>query len=369
MKKRLLSFKNYITIILVVAVLLCLPVSANADNTGICFTSTGDILLDLSLSPVYYNGTAYVSARVFANLGIYYNYFASDLTAQLYNNSRSIFLDMDVNTSYDAKGNEYQVYAVYRNGVTYVPVAWTCSYFGLSYSYINGSGYGDVLRIKNGSEVLTDGQFLNAATTLMQSRYNEYYGYYDHNDDSQPPSTTEAPNTPTSNKQGAIVTLSFIGLPSGSLLDTFDRYGLIGCFFITAEEARNNPDTVRRIAGSGHSLGIYSSSNPSVDINGATDTIFRVAQVLPTMVTSPQSIENESKYHADNNAFAYYKPDYYITEGTSSLNNLLSWLDYAPKYSNICFSSVKDGDKLLASLLHYLTTNKFSVIALRETSI
>lgn len=356
--------KRYITTFFVTAFLLCLPISAGADSTGVCFTSTDDTLLELPLSPVYYSGIPYVSARVFAYFGIYYSYFPSELTAQLYNSSKLVLFNMDAGNAYNANMEEYQASAVYRNGVTYVPVEWTCNYFGLSCSYISGKGYGDILRLKSGSEVLSDSLFLNAATTLMQCRYNEYYGY---SENTEPPAT-ETPKAPIK-KRSAVITLSFIGLPSGKLLDTFDRYGLSGCFFLTAEDAKNDPDTVRRIAGSGHSIGIYSSGTPSEDITAASDAVFLAAQFVPTIVSSPSSTETECKEYAESNALAYFNADYYITPGVSSFNDIETRLDLTQNSGSLCFSSAENSVELLTSVLQYLTANKFFVMALRETSI
>lgn len=364
MKKRL---KRYITVLLVAAFLICLPVYVGADSTGICFTATDDKLWELSLSPVYYNGIPYVSARIFAYFGIYYSYFPADLTAQLYNSSKQIYFDMDVGNAYDYEANktEYQASAVYRNGMTYVPVDWMCNYFSLTYSYISGDGNGDILRIKSGNQVLSDSLFLNGATSLMQSRYNEYYGGYSENTAPAVPETPEV----SENKSGTFITLSFIGMPSDKLLDTFDRYGLRGCFFLTAEDALENPDTVRRIAGSGHTVGIYSSETPSEDIPLAADAIFLAAQIMPTIVTSPSSTEADCRKYAQSSALVYFSANYNITSGANTYNSITAKLDSTIYICNLCFSSIENAEGLLSSVLQYLAANKFSVIALRETII
>ena len=144
------SIKRAVSLVLVFMLLCAFPIKAGADSTGVCFTAVDDKLLELSLSPVYYSGVSYVSARVFAYCGIYYTYFSASDTAQLYTSTRNIFFDIANATAYDENYKYYSASAVMRNGVAYVPVSWMCGYFGLTYSVIPGKGNGDILRIMTG---------------------------------------------------------------------------------------------------------------------------------------------------------------------------------------------------------------------------
>lgn len=150
--------------------------TVSADDIGICFVSTNDKLLELNYTPYFVGGFVYLSYDIFASFGIYFSYFEADNTALLYTNSKQIFFDLSTGQSYDSFFNTYATSAVMKNGQVYVPAAWVCQYFGLTYSYISGNGNGDVVRITNGTAVLNDGEFLKAAASLMRSRYSEYFG-------------------------------------------------------------------------------------------------------------------------------------------------------------------------------------------------
>lgn len=352
--------KRLISLFLIAALLCCLPVSAGADSTGVCFTSVNDLLLDLSLSPVFYGSVPYVSASVFANFGIHYSYFASDLTAELYTESKQIFFDMDVGNAYDTNHTTYEASAVYRNGVAYVPVFWTCRYFGLTASLIAGNGNGDILRIKDGSEVLTDNRFLEAASQLMQSRYSEYYGVSDDQD-----TDTDSPDNKTS--PSAVITLSFIGLPTDEILDDLDKYDLKACFFLTASEADENSDTLRRLVCSGHSIGIYCDGLPSEEVPAAADAIYRAAQIMPTLLTAPSSDETDCKEYAADNAMAFYSADYEVTASTSGSSAVTAAISSASSDYGLCFISAGESENILLSVMQYLTSNEYSVSAPRET--
>lgn len=354
--------KTIITLILVVALLCCLPVSAGADETGVCFVSANDTLLDLSLSPVYYGSTAYVSARIFSYFGIYYSYFGANFTAELYNESKQIFFDMEKGSAYDTDLNPYDVSAVYRNGVAYVPVGWVCRYFGLSYSVIAGKGSGDVLRIKNGAEVLNDSQFFSAASSLMESRYNDYYGNVSGGDDYSP---LPEPTSQVSAKK--MISLSFIGLPSAEIMNTLDRYGVKASFFLTERDALSDGDMLRRIVCSGHSIGVYCEGNPSEAVPDAVDAVFDASMTMPTMLTAPKSNESACSNYAADNAMSFFSSDSYSVSANYTSSSVISYISSAKGDVGLCFKADNLCEKNLPSILNYIASKDYSVSAVRET--
>lgn len=190
---------------------------------------------------------------VFANFKIYNTYHQSSNTASLYTSSKQLYFDLNTGETYDGEGNYYNVTPISRGGVVYVPVDFICQQYGLSWSYIEGSEYGDVCRITDSGAHLTDAQFLTAAKQLMSSRYNAYTGNS---------SGTEDPITGIDITSDCVIYLSFVGLPSQKLLDTLSEYGVSAGFFLTADELRQEPETVRRIVGEGHSIGALCYSDP-----------------------------------------------------------------------------------------------------------
>lgn len=356
--------RRIIALILVLLLATPLIVTASADSSGLCFTATNDNLLELGSMTAFVNGVAYVPAKVFSTYGVYYNYFDSKSTALLYNGSKQIFFELTTGNSFDSFGETYSVSAVFKYGQVYVPVPWTCKYFGLSYNYINGTGYGDILRLKNGGEVLSDSQFLEAASSIMRSRYNEYYGNVD--PVSPSPSQTQPSETETDN---ASVSLCFIGLPSDKMLDSFDNYSLKACFFVTAEEATASPDTIRRIYGSGHSLGIYCGTSPESEVEAAAEIIFEAAQVRPTLITSPTAISQSCVAYADANGYAYFKPAAELPVSTKNSVNITSKLDDVKGYTSLSITITEDTEKYLPYVLQYISSNHISLLPLIEASI
>ena len=356
--------KKIIALLLVILFLVPFVQTALADDSGLCFTALNDNLLDLGSMAAYSGGVVYVPAKVFSTFGVYYNYFEAKTTATLFNSSKSIFFELNSGNSYDSNNEQYSVSAIYKNGQVYVPVAWVCQYFGLYYSSIGGKGYGDIVRIKNGSETLTDSQFLDAADSLMRSRYNEYFGM-------------SSPSTPTPSQQvqpspdikGQSVSISFIGLPSNKLLDILDGYGAEVCFFVTADEVRQFPDTVRRICGSGHNIGIYCVSSPESECEETAKLIFEAAQLRPVLMSSPASILKNAKAYAEKNGYAYFNPSINISETVKSSSGVTSKLKDITGYSSVVITISDDTEKYISGVLQYASTNRITLIQLRETLV
>jgi hypothetical protein len=113
----------------------------------------------------------YVPYWVFNNFRIYYSFFSGNSPAPLYTSERQLYFNLADGSTYDGNNIPYSISAIYRGGVVYVPVGFVCAFFGIRNSYITGNGYGDIVRLKDSGAVLSDSQFLSAATSLMQSRY------------------------------------------------------------------------------------------------------------------------------------------------------------------------------------------------------
>ena len=324
-------------------------------SVSVSFTATNDNLAPLSEKPYFSGGSAYVPSSVFANFGIRTSYFQANNTIMMYDGTREIFFDWATGTTFDSNRVTYYTSAMHRNGTVYVPVAWVCIFFGLSYSFISGNGSGDVLRIKNGSEVLTDHQFINAASSLMSVRYSEFVGTPD------PPSPIRYED-----RSDTYVSLCLIGLPSACILDIFDTHGIRASFFVTAEDVDTAPDTIRRIAGSGHSIGIFFNSSPENEYAAAMEAIFNAARIRPMLMTSPSSISYRSIEFGEKNAMAYVTPQISLT-GDVSASYIISSIGSSQGNVTVFITITDDLITTLPSVLQFLATNNFSVLPMRET--
>lgn len=358
--------KRVLCLILIAALLIVIPIAATADSTGICFTAVGDNnLMELSSMAVFSGGVLYVPATAFSYFGIYTNYFDSDATALLYSGSKQIFFDMNAGNAYDSLDTTYEVSAMLRNGQVYVPVSWVSRYFGVSYTYINGVGNGDIVRIKNGNEYLTDAQFLDAAGSLMKTRYNEYFGIVSPATPT-PPGVSPAPTDVEDDHSGTYVFLNFIGAPDSKLLDTLSRYGYSASFFVTAEQAEASADLLRQAYGTGHNIGIFCQS--SVDeCETAANAIFAACQVTPSLVTSGSFLALSCMEYGETHGLSYSSSSISANAGTENRSAIVSRLENAFGYVGLSVELSETTLRMIPSLLSELSSESYNVLPLRET--
>lgn len=348
--------------VLIVALLCSLPLSfAGADATGVCFTATNDNLQDLSLRASYVGGAYYVPYTLFTVFGVSANYFPADNVAMLNVGSNQILFYLNDGTCKDGNGNELPLSASFVNGMIYVP-AHTGHVFGLLATTITGNGYGDVVRITNGGQVYTNAQFLEGAASMMKSRYEQYFGVA-----SPPPAPTPEPSESPEIKGGKVY-LSFIGLPSAKLLDTLKNYGVSATFFLTAEDAVEDPDLVRRLIGDGNTVGVYCDTDPEDCFEDAAGAIRETAFYSPTLMTSfhPKS-EGHSDFAAVNGC-AFYSPGRIIEAGTSDASIVNLSLPKNQAISDYCLYTGEDTEYMLPYILQYMSANKYTALPVLETS-
>lgn len=270
MKKRLTA--------LLCAVALCLcGLNAHAINAGdVYFTAVNDkLLLPLSSDtmPTWVDGRLYVPASVFdssvtgVDLGPYFR--QNNNTVTLYSLRQMLVFDLNRGIAYDQHtGQNLSARAVNRNGRIYLPVETVCDFFDLEDSY-NYTPYGYLVRIKNASAWLNDADFMDAAAMPMSNNLQEFLRSQQSSDTPAPPSGTDLPTTPEgpvlppepddTPKSQTQVYLAFRcetaeGL--SQILDLLDTSGSYAIFFFDPNLLAQQDDLVRRVAGSGHSIGL-----------------------------------------------------------------------------------------------------------------
>ncbi len=219
----------------------------------VCFIAVNETLLDLGSMPYTYSGITYVPYWVYSNFGVYYSYYSESSTATLYSADRQIYFDLSGGTSYDGYDKRYSAQAINRGGAG-ICTRHLCEplFRARVQIIVSGKGYGDLLRIRDGNAVLSDAEFLSAASSVMQSRYNAYMGI---NPKLVPGRNADSPRALVGQRgtggrpDDTSVYLSFQGLPTDGMLDELDRYGTKTCFFLSAQEIRESPDLVRKLIG------------------------------------------------------------------------------------------------------------------------
>lgn len=354
--------RKWIAVCLVLVLLLAaIPLQAGAAN-DVCFVSINDTLPDSIPFAYVAGGVAYIPCSALSTFRIYNLYDAAINTVLIYTSSQQITIDMTNGIATDADGVEYSATAIYRNGQVYVPASFICPMFGLSASYINGVGYGDICRITDGSQVLGDELFLSAATNLMKSRYNAYQT-------SLVPAVTPAPTTDDEDHGDTTVYFAFTGVPSNFLLNLLKNYNIAGTFFLTGEDITAAPHTVRRIVGEGHQIGIYCPDGTLQSFETTSELLFEAAHIKTVLVTAGEASTQAFYTECDTAGLVACVYDINgLNGGKGVINNgtITGQLNTVTGDVVTMLTITEDNDSIIRSIIYYAYTNSFDFGTLRE---
>lgn len=358
--------RRIITLVLIAALIFSLSLTGSAQTPEVCFLALNETVLDLSQTPFFYNGTAFVPYTVFGNFKVYSSYFSSNNTISLYRSDRQLYFNLTTAQVFDGNGNYYVTTIVRKNGVAYVPVPFVCNFFGLSWSYIEGIGYGDILRITNSSSNMTDSEFVQAASSVMQPRYESYIQSLNTNSD---PNKGNESSSDTESHADTPVYLSFEGLPSTDILNTLDRFSVKAAFYLSPDDITADPDTVRRIYGSGHSIGILCGADAAADYALGSQLLLDAAQIRTVLVASAPENSSACNAFAQQEQLKYYSFDLDAADRHGyglSTTNITNRIDNAHRAMHLRFGVGESTQRVLGSILNYLNTNNYGLRLERE---
>ncbi len=268
---------------LLLAAVLCtgmfLPIPAGAAD--LYFTALNDSITPLTSAtmPFWSGGSLYVPYTVFdaslneisvdLGLRVSYNNRISNMIV-LYNNARILSFDLESGTCKDEMtGTTYSSRAIMRNGRPFLPLGMVCSFFGLTYSYTSLSAVpqGYLVRVKSGDVSLPDAQFIDAAGNLINIRLREYTQSLSAAESAAPGASSSGGTVGPGNSipSSSVPTYLAILCPGAQGVDSAlsalggdNRYGV---FFLTPQLIEQEGELVRRILGTGHSVGILAQGD------------------------------------------------------------------------------------------------------------
>ena len=368
--------KKRICIVLLCALLLTaiIPLATVRADDGLSFLAVNDYLPPELINVLAsYGGATYVPCWLFTNysLGVYYSYFSSNSTAYLYNANTQVFFELPTGKTYDSNDVQYSAPAIMWGGTVYLPLSFVCSAFGtFSYRMIGSNEYGSILRITNGSEVLTDDEFFRAAVGTMRRFYQSQKTEATPTPTPVPtlaptPVPTPVPTpTPTEKptREGDTVRLGLIGLPTAATLELLRRQNVDACFFVSAEEIRSNTDMIRRIACEGFSLGVSSPDGSRADCEEAAALLWEAARVRTILAVMPETAAQPDGMVV----FPAGAPETDVSAQETAYA-VTSTLDTTVGDQTVIFPTGGEDQTALRILFYYLRDLKFTVSAIRET--
>lgn len=234
--------------------------------------------------PFWSGGTLYVPYTVFdanlngsgVNLGLYTSYSRSEGAVTLFDLRNMLVFDLNTGACRDdITGAVYNSQAILKNGRPFVSVSMVCSVFDLDYSYIRlpyiSQGY--LVRIKSPDAVLSDELYISAAQDLINTRLREYTKSLSSAATSTPSGGSESAGpsqNPVQEPDGGN-TAVYLAFRCGSadglagILNALDTGRYSALFFLSPRLMEEEGDLVRRILGTGHSVGILAEGEDVED--------------------------------------------------------------------------------------------------------
>ena len=284
---------------------LSVPMPASAAN--IYFVGLNDNVPPMTAGnmPFWSGGVLYVPYTVFdanlngshVNLGLHTSYNRVDNTVTLFNLRQMLVFNMNDGTCRDdMTGAVYSSRAVMRNGRPYLALNMVCSFFNLEYSY-NQLPYisqGYLVRIKSTDVVLDDVRFIDAAQELINIRLREYTRSLSSAATTTPDTDPVEPDPPAEpDGVNTAVYLAFRFERTAGLaetLDAMDSGGYSALFFLTPQLLEEEGDLVRRILGTGHSLGVLADGEGDTEelLERGRQAVERAAHTRTTLACVPE---------------------------------------------------------------------------------
>lgn len=372
---------------LVLAVILAVgmfqPMPAAAAN--LYFTGINDSVAPLTSSsmPYWSGGTLYVPYTVFdanqngvgVSLGLYTSYNHRSHIVTIFNLKQMLVFDLERGTCRDdMTGAAYDARAVMRYGKPYVPLYVVCSVFGLEYSYnqLSYISQGYLVRIKSADAVLDDGLFIDRARELINNRLRDY------TQSLSPAETTPtipvSPSEPPEVDGGNVATYLAFRCESAdglsAILNTLDGTGQYALFFLAPQVIEEEGGLVRRILGTGHSVGILAWEGEKEALSRGRLALEELAHTRTTLAYVPDG----ARAGLEEQGWVCWKETLYLEPGdsvggTAFAGTVLNRLGTRRRTVYLTLEGSGNTARVLPALLRQLSSNHYTVAVPVETRL
>lgn len=372
---------------LVLAVILAVgmfqPMPAAAAN--LYFTGINDSVAPLTSSsmPYWSGGTLYVPYTVFdanqngvgVSLGLYTSYNHRSHIVTIFNLKQMLVFDLERGTCRDdMTGAAYDARAVMRYGKPYVPLYVVCSVFGLEYSYnqLSYISQGYLVRIKSADAVLDDGLFIDRARELINNRLRDY------TQSLSPAETTPtipvSPSEPPEVDGGNVATYLAFRCESAdglsAILNTLDGTGQYALFFLAPQVIEEEGGLVRRILGTGHSVGILAWEGEKEALSRGRLALEELAHTRTTLAYVPDG----ARAGLEEQGWVCWKETLYLKPGdsvggTAFAGTVLNRLGTRRRTVYLTLEGSGNTARVLSALLRQLSSNHYTVAVPVETRL
>ena len=377
--------RRFFACLLAVVLMLGLHVPP-ASAAELYFTSINDHLAPLTADtmPIWSGGVLYVPYTVFEtstngnnNLDLTCSYNRTRGTFALFNLKRMLSFDLNTGECWNEMTQEpYSAKGILRNNIPYLSLAKVCEFFGLEYSYtpIPTVSQGYLVRIKNNQVVLSDARFLDAASDFINRRLREY------NQSLNPPAESTTPSTPAGRPDDPSRTPTYLAIRNrdgqnlSTMLDTLQNTDTFALFLLTPQVMAENPSLVRRMLGSGHSVGIWAEG---ADADATRAILAEGSQLLRGLAharTTVACVPKEQRETMEQEGWVCWSESYSFTPsdsvtGSTFSDTVLTRLSGRTRITYLTLEGGANVARVLPMLLRQLDSNHFEINIPLETRL
>lgn len=251
--------KKLAAVIILVVILFALSTASVSGATNY-YTAVNDKLLPAgsAYAPILYKGAWYVPSSVFASgeLGVSASYNRESYSVAVSGSGGKITFNLDLGVAYDDE-NMYRNPAIELGGNVYLPAKFLGGQVGFEMRYFESI---KVLRLTSGSQNMGSATFEAAIKREIDAQAPTARPSVSPGASpavSASPLTPSPSPSPTPQPRNRTVYLTFnYGPECEQVLDELDRYGMRAVFFVDAASIMESAPAIRRIAGSGHAIGL-----------------------------------------------------------------------------------------------------------------
>ena len=381
MRKKRPVLPLVLAVILAVGMFQPMPTAA----ANLYFTGINDSVAPLTSSsmPYWSGGTLYVPYTVFdanqngvgVSLGLYTSYNHRSHIVTIFNLKQMLVFDLERGTCRDdMTGAAYDARAVMRYGKPYVPLYVVCSVFGLEYSYnqLSYISQGYLVRIKSADAVLDDGLFIDRARELINNRLRDY------TQSLSPAETTPtipvSPSEPPEVDGGNVATYLAFRCESAdglsAILNALDGTGQYALFFLAPQVIEEEGGLVRRILGTGHSVGILAREGEEEALSRGRLALEELAHTRTTLAYVPDG----ARAGLEEQGWVCWKETLYLEPGdsvggTAFAGTVLNRLGTRRRTVYLTLEGSGNTARVLPALLRQLSSNHYTVAVPVETRL
>jgi len=362
--------------------ILFIPAVSQAATTPY-FVALNDTLLPFGddTSPFVFGGEFFIYDKVLAGLDVVAIGSDSLEFIRLYRGTRYVDFYVSRGVTLDQHGNTLNWPAPRRIGNKhYVPLRHLCEYLGLTYQIVdipsNIISDQQMYLVRIVSNALFNGPtFVGMNRTVIRAAYNDYYSALQ--PPSPPPGVTTMPTptaTPPPTYEDVTVHLSFFDVSAGSaegildLLDIQAESGFLPSFFVSGRDVAENPELIRRISGSGYTVGIWLEEGTYMEYLLVSDLLFEATKAKTVIVSAGEAAGAAAGMAAAFGLVFWESADSLIDHDEQTLTEITADIPTeSGARRNLLFACSEDSASILPGVYSFLKANEYTVVRITET--